>query len=232
MNEITTHTFETFGKIVAQHQKQLDILNYYPYGNTVKFDHWLGGCADLSNLPNNEFLGRRYKKLTSEQLVYGIIEEVARAMNYLVVHGTHPGFDHQRIEAFALWRLFHNGIAGWRKDVMKDKSLKQIAALEKKNKDLYDLVLAHGKYADAAGRKNEKSTADYVKGLTPAERKKWVRNLKKSSDRNRKEYGVYIVDILPLTQYSNATEKPKILYTKQQLCAIHHYVICAFENLC
>jgi hypothetical protein len=232
MNEITTHTFETFGKIVAQHQKQLRILNYYPYGNKVAFGHWLGSCDDLSDICNHEFLGRRYKKMSSEQLVYGIIEEVARAMNYLVVHGTSPGFDHQRIEAFALWRLFHNGVAGWRKDVMKGKSLNQINALEKKHKDLHDLVHASGKYGDERVKQQEKMTNDHVKSLPPAERKQWILNLKKSSDRNRKEYGVYMVDILPLTQYSNSTEKPKILYTKQQLCAIHHYVICAFENLC
>jgi hypothetical protein len=232
MNEITTHTFKNFGKLVEQHQKQLRILNYYPYGNKVAFGHWLGSCDDLSNICNDEFLGRRYKKMTSEQLVCGIIEEVARAMNYLVVHGTSPGFDHQRIEAFALWRLFHNGIMGWKKEAVKNKTLKQIAALEKKHKDLYDLVLAHGKYGDERTRQQEKMTNDHVKSLSPAERKKWIHNLKKSSDRNRKELGVYIVDILPLTQFSNATDKPKILYTKQQLCAIHHYVTCAFENLC
>lgn len=207
---------KTFLKDLGEYKP--DILNYYPYGKETTWNYWLTGEINLKEYYKDE----RCKNKTEQDLVLSIIEEVARAMSYLVIRGEDSDgefaswFYKQKLNAFTLWGLFHNGIAGWNKEITNGKSVKEIEELEEINRKKSQRIYGINRH-DKELLMN----------------KRYIKSLKESKLHNRKEYGVYVVTHLPLTQYSNGTRgAPKILYTKQQLAAIDIIVACAFENLC
>jgi hypothetical protein len=216
MDNKTSQTLENFGKLVDDHFPQLNILNYYPYGKETQFSYWLCGRVDLKKL----YLEKRNENKTELDYVHSIIEEIGRAMNYLIVsHGDWgSSFDFQRIEAFALWRLMKYGVVGWTKDPLKGLNMEQKEKLYKLHDKRYKL-LSPPRRKDSSDRKLETN-------------KKYMKLVEKGRMGNRKKYGIYEIKHFPLTQYSNSTRIPKILYNKQQLAAIDLMVTCAFENLC
>jgi hypothetical protein len=207
------HVKPEFSGIVKDAFPKLDILNYYPYGPEVNWEYWLTGKINLKK----EYLDERNKDKTELELVFSIIEETARAMNYLIVHQNDHWFDRQRIEAFALWKLFHSGDTGWSK-----KNLKGLT-IEQKTKLFWKGQLDAEKLSGPNPHENDFRKAKDKKSVEI--RNNWFNECLKN-------YGVYEVRIKPLIQYSNTTRHPKILYTKQELCAINVMVTCAFENLC
>jgi hypothetical protein len=207
------HIHPDFSTEVDEYFKKLEILKYYPYGPETTWKYWLTGEVNLKK----EYLEDRNKDRTEQELVFSIIEEVGRAMNYLMVHGNDDGFDHQRLNAFALWHLFHSGDCGWSKKNLKGLSLEQKTKLFwKGQKDAKELsgINPHILSIDSPNSKKDRKIRD-----------DWFKA-------SLKNYGVYEVRHKPLIQFSNTTYHPKILYTKQQLCAINIMVACYFENLC
>jgi hypothetical protein len=209
------HIDKNFGKLVNDKVEKLAILSYYPYGNEVQFASF--GGYNLKKLYKEE----KNVLKTEQQLVISIYQEISRAMNYLMVNGNYHWFDEQRIQAFAIHKLINNGIIGYNKKLKDGKSSDEVEKLIQYHSNRYDLVSGRGKYAD-------KYTKIREKHLTP----KYNEMVKKLLDNNREKYGIYEVRILPLTQYANCNNVPKILYTKQELCAIDLMVSCYFENLC
>jgi hypothetical protein len=207
------HVHPDFSTEVEDYFKKLEILKYYPYGPETTWKYWLTGEVNLKK----EYLDERNKDRTEQELVFSIIEEVARAMNYLMVHGNDDGFDHQRLNAFALWHLFHSGDTGWSKKKLKGLSLDQKTKLFWKGQK--DAKMLSGRNPHIISIDSPKSKED----------RKLRDNWFKAS---LKKYGVYEVRHKPLIQFSNTTYHPKILYTKQELCAINLMVSCYFENLC
>jgi len=205
------HIKREFTQIVAEAFPKLDILSYYPYGPKTEWSYWLCGKVNLKK----EYLDERNKNKTELELVFSIIEETARAMNYLMTHGNDHWFDRQRVKAFALWRLFHSGDQGWTKEPLKGLNEQQKKKLFYKGQK--DGKLAHGRDKTDIKPKKDKESLKIEEN--------WFKSCLKN-------YGVYEVRQLPLIKYSNTTDHPEILYTKQELCAISLMVTCAFENLC
>jgi hypothetical protein len=209
------HVHPEFSTEVDEYFKKLDILKYYPYGPETTWKYWLTGTVNLKK----EYLDKRNKHKTEWDYIFSIIEETARAMNYLMVHGNDDGFDHQRLNAFALWHLFHSGDCGWSKKNLKGLNFEQKTKLFWK------------------GQKD----AEVLSGIDPIER-----NFRSAKDpestrirdnwfkESLKNYGVYEVRRKPLIQHSNTVsgKRPNVLYTKQELAAIDLMVACYFENLC
>jgi hypothetical protein len=204
----TKHTFENFGGIVRKEVPKLDILSYYPYGSKTIWEYWCTGKVDLEQAHKE-----RWNKgiRTEKDYILKILTEVGRAMNYLALDHCEDPFDRQRVEAFALWRLFYGGLAGWAKQPLKGLSEKQKEELYAFHEDRSDKVCVQGKYS----KKKEELTEEY---------KKSMKDLKMS---NRKRHGIYEVKYLPLMNYEG-----KPLYDKAQLAAIWTLVMCYFENLC
>lgn len=213
---------ETISKSFAKQR----ILKYFPYGPETTFNSWLTGEVDLREI----YKDKRYKHKTEKDYVFSIIEETARAMHYLIVHGNYEGFENQRIEAFNLWHLFHSGYMGWTKKPLKGKTEKEINEIIKENKEKFSILTGEND-PNYFGYKQNKLMEEYYKKY-PKEKKEMEEIHLKAEKHNLKKYGVYEVKHLPLTQPSNSFNKPKILYTKQQLAAIDLYVGMAFENLC
>lgn len=115
------HINPAFAKAVDKAFPKLDILKYYPYGPEVRWSYWLCGQVNLTRV----YLEKRNRSKTNRELVLSIIEETARAMSYLMTHGNDHWYDRQRIEAFALWKLFHHGDAGWSKKNLKGLTLEE-----------------------------------------------------------------------------------------------------------
>ena len=212
------HVTKDFGDVVHKEIEKLDILKYYPYGPETKWTYWLCGDVDLTK----RYLDKRNKGKKEIDYVLSIYDEIGRAMNYLMLNGEHWR-DHQRIEAFALFRLFHSGIVGWNKKIIEGKTVKEIESLEEQHKKLYDKTYGLPKVEDWQAKRWKKY---------PEEKIKHDKMMLKSKLYNRKKYGIYTVTHLPLTQHANTATIPKILYTKQQLAAIDLMVTCYFENLC
>jgi hypothetical protein len=213
-----------FGKEVEEHFLNQKLLRYYPYTDNYHFEYWLTGEVDLRDV----YKEKRNKNLTEWDYVYSITEEIARAMNYLMVHGTmtldepkgkkwwikQGGYDRQRREAFANWQLIHSGHMEWTKKPLEGLTEKQKVAL------YYECQEEAKKLYGNDHKSTEPKTKEYLE-------------LKKKSDEyNLKKYGVYKIWHFPLTQASNTTRKPKIFYTKQELAAIDLIVAMNFENLC
>lgn len=210
------HIHPDFSKEVGEHFKKLDILKYYPYGPETTWEYWLCGKVNLKKV----YLDERLKRKTEWEYVFSIIEETARAMNYLMVHGDHHWFDHQRLNAFALWHLFHSGDCGWSKKNLKGLTLDQKTKLFWKGQE------------DANALSGLDKNDIRFNGSETKESKKlrdeWFNH-------SLKKYGVYEVRHKPLIQHSNTVRRgrsPKVLYTKQELAAIDLMVACYFENLC
>jgi len=225
-----TETIQTFGnmrEIVEEAFPKLDILKYYPYGPRTDWSYWLCGDVDL----RKQHLERYNRKRTREEMVYRIVEETGRAMNYLTCWGDHAAYDHQRVEAFCLWNLFHSGVAGWNLEAVKGKTAEEIEAMEKYQKPRIDKYYGHGKYADARQKKQEAMLMKQWK-RTPeswAEHEQIELNCKVA---HRRDYGIFEITHFPLRRFSNCSSEPVIFYTKQELAAILLMVDCAFENLC
>ena len=192
-------------------KKKLYLLDYYPYGKKTEWEYWICGNVNLKEIHKDD----RYKGLDSTDLVLGIYEETARAMQYTTIYHPEPLYKGSEINqgklAFAFFDLFKHGDIEWDKKILKGKTEKEIKKLEKYHQKRVDIVSGYGD--------NNPN-------------KKHVFNEKEKISR-RKKYGMYCVNYYPLTQYSNAVDgKPKILYTFEELCAIHMLVICEFENMC
>lgn len=213
------HICKEFDDIIREAVPKLDILNYYPYGPKTDWSYWLCGDVDLRKVYKDE----RNSPRTSEQLVFRIIEDVGRAMSYLMTHGNVHWFDHQRIEAFAMWRLFDSGIVDWTKEPLK--------GLSKAEKDvLYDI---HEKRANRLYGRPAFGYRHDMKGASKKQKEEMAALDLKHKMHNRKEYGIYYVEHLPLVELTNSgNNRIKPLYTKQELAAIWLMVSCAFENLC
>jgi hypothetical protein len=207
------HIKKEFREIVDKAFPNLDILKYYPYGPEVNWENWLTGGVNLKK----EYLDERYKDKTELDLVFGIIEDTASAMNYLITHGNDHWFDRQRIEAFALWRLFHNGDCGWSKKNLKGLTIEQKTKLFWKGQNDAEKLSGSNPNENDFRKAKDKETVKI--------RNNWFNACLKN-------YGVYEVRIKPLIQYSNTTRTTNILYTRKELCAIKLMVDCYFENLC
>ena len=214
------HVSKNFGDLVDKEFPKLDILNYYPYGPKKDWSYWLCGEVDLKKY----HLDARNKEKTDKDLVLSILGETSRAMNYLTVYHSDDSWSRQRVEAFALHRLFNNGWIGWEKKPLKGLS-------EEEKEKLYAL---HDKRYDLVNNNIMKDQRKYVRSQkrTQEELKRYNDLDLKSKLYNRKKYGIYEVKYLPLMQYGNCSNVPKVLYTKKELCAIDLMVTCAFENLC
>ncbi len=215
----TTHNFENIGKLVDDFKP--NILNYYPYGPKTEWSYWLCGTLDL----RKEYKDKRNKGRTEKDYILSILNEVGRAMYYLTVYGDSSGFDHQRLNAFALFNLFSVGQHGWTKDnvnLPKSQITKHIAF----HKDLIDQIHSSGKYDSKERQLYEK---ERLKAMSKEERTKYDEIMKRCDDNNKAEYGIYEVKHPPLI---GSPPNKKIFYTKQQLAAIELMVDCAFENLC
>lgn len=218
-NKNIIHVNSEFANIVEQHIPKLDILNYYPYGPKTDWTYWLCGDVDLRKVYKDE----RNAPRTSEQLVFKIIQEVGYAMNYLMIHGNNDWFNRQRIEAFAMWRLFNMGIVNWTK-----KPLKGLSNSEKDK--LYEI---HEKRANKMYGHPAFGYSYDMKFKTKKQKEEMKDLDLKHKMYNRKKYGIYYIEHLPLLQYTNNGKNHiKPLYTKQELAAIWLMVNCAFENLC
>ena len=215
-----TQVSKDFGDIVDTAFPKLDILNYYPYGSNISYSYWLCGEVNLTKY----YLDARNKERTEKDLVLSILRETSRAMNYLMVNHSDDSWSRQRVEAFALHRLFNNGWIGWEKKPLKGLS-------EEEKEKLYAL---HDKRYDLVTNKIMKDQRKHVRSQqrTPEELKEYDDLDLKHKLYNRKKYGIYEVKYLPLMQYGNCSNVPKVLYTKKELCAINLMVTCAFENLC
>ena len=215
-----TQVSKNFGDIVDKAFHKLDILNYYPYGPIKDWSYWLCGKIDLTKY----HLDARNKNRNEKDLVLSILRETSRAMYYLMVNHCDDNWSRQRIEAFALHRLFNNGWIGWDK-----KPLKGLSEVEKEK--LYAL---HDKRYDLVTNNLMKDQQKHIRSYkrTPEELKKYNEAELKHKLYNRNKYGIYEVKYLPLMQYGNCANAPKVLYTKKELCAINLMVTCAFENLC
>lgn len=213
------HVLPIFAEEVNKNFKILDILEYYPYGQKTDWSHWTGNY-NLKDLHKE----KRNKNKTPNDLVLSIISETSRAMGYLMTHGNYDGFDRQRIEAFCLSRLFLAGDIDWTKKPLvgltSDEKEKLYALHDKRYK------LVQNNVSD----ESQRFTLKRMKSLE--QRSNYEALLLKGKLHNRKKYGIYFVKHMPLMQYGNCADIPKVLYTKQQLCAIDHMVMCAFENLC
>jgi hypothetical protein len=219
-------SFEELSKEIRLNFEKQRILKYYPYGPETTFDSWLTGKVDLREI----YKEKRNKHKTEKDYVFSIIEETARAMSYLTVWGYEEGFAHQRIEAFNLWQLFHNGIIGWSKKPLKGKTPEEIDEIVRINNEKYSVLDSDNDPNSFMYKQNKEMEKYYKKH---PDKKKELEELElKAKKYNLKKYGVYEVKHLPLTQPSNVFKKPKILYTKQELAAIDLYVSMAFENLC
>jgi len=223
----TKHKFGNMRKIIGEAFAKQDILKYYPYGKETAWDYWLTGHIDL----RRQHLAPHNKDRSAEEMTFRIIEETGRAMNYLTCWGTDEGFDRQRIEAFCLWQLFHGGVAGWNKEPIVGKTVKQIEAMEKKEKDRIDNYYGNGKYADDRQKKQEQML-DKQWNATPEDRAEHDRIELACTIAHRRDYGIFQVTHFPLRRFSNCSGEPVLFYTRQQLAAILTYVDCAFENLC
>ncbi len=104
-----TQVYEDFGYDVDTAFPKLDILNYFPYGPTKTYSYWLCGEVNLTKY----YLDARNKEKTDKDLVLSILRETSRAMNHLMVNHSDDSWSRQRVEAFALHRLFNNGWIGW-----------------------------------------------------------------------------------------------------------------------
>ena len=225
----TKHTFADMHRIIDEAFPNLEILKYYPYGRRTQYPFFTGGFRDL----RKEYLRESNRGRSQADLVHLIIEEVGRAMNYLVRYGVEENYDHQRIKAFCMWRLFHNGVADWNKDIIKGKSIRQIEALEKYHKNRSDMLHANGRYADERSKRQE---AEIRALYTPEVNKAFDIELDALNEiaeiSTREQYGIFQVTHFPLTQPTNVTLTPRIFYTKKELAAIWLMVEMAFENLC
>ena len=211
------HICKEFGDIVDEAFTKLEILDYYPYGPKTDWSYWLCGNVDLREV----YKEKRYKIRTEENLITRIFEEVGRSMSYLMVHGNDHYFDRQRIEAFAMWKLFERGWVEWTKEPLK--------GLSKIEKD--KLYALHENRANLLY--GDKAFSSQMNGATKEEKEKMAKLDLRSKMRNRKEYGIYYVKHLPLLESTNnGLHRIKPLYTKQELAAIWLIVSCAFENLC
>lgn len=204
----TSQTFTDFREIVYKDFDKLDILKYYPYGNETTWEYWICGKVNLKEV----YKEKRNELKTCESLVADIYDETMRAMLYLATESSN-GFDSQRIEAFRLASLFNRGIIGWSKDALNGKSKKEIEKIERVHQKRYDLV------ANRIDQEKNKNTISVVLS-------------KEAKLEYRRKYGLFEVKCMPLRQYGNCAQVPKILFTKQELCAIDLMVTCAFENLC
>jgi len=214
-----TQISKDFGVSVDKEFHKLDILNYYPYGPKKDWTYWLCGTTDLTKY----HLDARNKQRTDKDLVLSILRETSRAMNYLMVNQNDDNWSRQRVEAFALHRLFNSGWIGWDK-----KSLKGLSEVEKEK--LYAL---HDKRYNLVTNNSMKAQQTHTKKQwTPEELKKYNEAELKHKLYSRKKYGIYEIKYLPLMQWGNCANVPKVLYTKKELCAINLIVSCAFENLC
>ncbi len=221
----TKHTFADMHKIIDEAFPKLEILNYYPYGRKTQYPFFTGGMRDL----RKEYLTKSNRGRSQADLVHLIIEEVGRAMSYLVRWGIEEDYDRQRIEAFCMWKLFHSGVAGWSTEAIKGKSIKQIERLEKYHGIRSDMLHARGRYGD----ERSKAQDAWMKAHTSPKELVELDELQlKAVEANRKTCGIYTVTHFPLTQPTNCTLTPRIFYTKKELAAIWLMVECAFENLC
>jgi hypothetical protein len=209
------HVHPEFTTEVNEYFKKLDILKYYPYGPETTWEYWLCGKVNLKK----EYLDARNKHKTEWDYVFSIVEETARAMNYLMTHGNDDGFDHQRLNAFALWHLFHSGDCGWSKKNLKGLTTEQKTTLFWKGQKDAEKLSAIDPATKKINTSEDKETVKI--------RDNWLKA-------SLKTYGVYEVRRKPLIQYSNSVsgKRPVVLYTKQELAAINLMVSCAFENLC
>lgn len=185
----------------------LQILDYYPYGRKIKYLETFRGECNLKK--------QTFDYFTSEQLVMAIKDIVSDAMYYLTIHTPpHPNkytelppryiYD-QRMLAFALHRLFHDGYIINNKEIVKNKTDKQLLRLYKLNHTKLHKINSI-KYPNVSSILNKRTKINL-----PALKKRW------------KEYGLYEVRHMPLC--------PEF-YTHQQLSAIYVMVTDAFENLC
>jgi hypothetical protein len=201
------HIKKEFGDIVNKSFPKLDILNYYPYGKEKYLTAFFYDNYDLTKA----YLEKHNKNKTELMIAFEIISEVARAMQYLMTHGNDNWFDHQRIKAFALCKLFESGIVDWTKTPLEGLNLEEQIKLYKYHMAKYQKLFAY---------KDEKI---FTK-----------KQIHETMLHNLKEHGVLEVKYFPLTQFLNSCgeKEAKLFYNKKQLCAIKHYVDCAFENLC
>jgi hypothetical protein len=197
-------------KIIDKEITKLDILKNHPYGKCSIARDMFGKNYNLKKV----HISDHYQNKTDKEILYLIIEDVARAMSYLTLsENDSKGFARQKLLAFALWQVFHVGISGYEKEILKGKSDKEklavVKTINKRERKIYPKIYGEG-YAMAPYNENEKETLKFIN-----------------------KYGVYVHKVLPLTPFSNSSSKfPTINYTKQELCAIHHQVIDYFENLC
>lgn len=220
------HNLENLRELVDAHFPKQSLLKYYPYGPEKTWDYWCTGEIDLSKVHKDP----RFKKKTEKDYIFSIVEEVARAMNYLTLNASGTdGFDHQRLEAHAMWHLIHAGDMGWSKDSLKGLSKSKINSLLDLHKDRADQVYGRGKYANAKRQKEEAALLD---SMTKKKRKEYLKLTDSRGNGYLDTYGIYEIRQFPLIPFSNSMAKFKSFYTKQQLAAIHVMVICAFENLC
>lgn len=207
---------QTFYEICEENKSNFYILDYYPFGSKTEWEYWLCGKVNLKK----EYLNKSYEKLTETDLILKILKEVGRAMHYTVVpYGSDQEKDdwfmRQRIEAFNMWKLFTCGEISWNKKILKNKTVKEVEALEKLNLKKY--YKAIGKIDNNLKIFKDKQSKD-----------KYLKLVEKNKLTYFKKYGILEVKHMPLMQ--RCTNKP--LYTKQQLCAIWLIVECAFENMC
>ena len=206
MKDKFNHIKPIFPSLVDEAFPKLDIFNYYPYG-PKKFHHSLFTTSPDIDL-TKEYLKPYNKNKTDMELVIDILIEMSRDTHYLVCHHAEHYFDRQRIQAFALTRLFERGYIGWNKQILKGLS-------QGEKEELY--TLHQKRYIKMKGP-NDYRTIPIPEAS------------KKVEMENRNKYGLYEIKHYPLIQ--TATPYPKCLYTKQQLAAIKFYVNMAFENLC
>ena len=202
-DEEPIYNFKEFGDLIDEHFPKQHILDYYPYGNkTEHYGLFRGSAHDLKT----EYLEKHNEGKTKEKYVLNIFKEVSRAMNYLTVHYNGCGNNRQRLEAFSMYSLLHNGFIGWTKKPLEGLSEEEKEKLYNYHEVRYNL-LQGGNANDNFGGLEHKL-------------------------HNRSVYGIYEVKHFPLLKQTRTNSFPETLYTEQELAAIEFMVDMAFENLC
>ena len=86
--------------------KDCVLLKHYPYIDNALYHGGLYGDVDLLKPPARWFQNMK----TKDQLVCSILEDVARAMHYVVVWHPQKPWERQAFEAFAMWSLLSYGV--------------------------------------------------------------------------------------------------------------------------
>ena len=187
------HNFDRRRKV---YQSELD--EHFPYGPATTLKRGMFGGADLLNPPAEWFKNRR----TKASLLASIYADVADAMHYGTIIHPNLAFEHQTLEAFAMFQLIRRGRFIWQplKDIPRPLiTTARADATASEDEDRK----RQGRHYRRSGRAERiNSTARHYMGYWP-------------------QRGRYLVTVQPIEKFNI-----------QQLRAISIVVQNAFENQC